>query len=389
MSKYIVVGNTSDSSVAIDLARLMGLAIDVSDLVSLKLYSNSEFCPRFIGQNPDTETIGEVLKDTTVVIVSTTSNLIERNSLAMRNMILSRAAKDNGAERVILFEPDLYYSAQDRGPKRYGADEADRDDKDLKKFNGQPFTAKLYAELLKQSGVDTVVTIHNHSYKVQDLFRATFGDDQFHNLIPAEVYSDYIKRSDMLQCGKDGDNLVLCAPDKGAVPFVKMVHEALNLPECKMITLAKERSGERNVSMTVDPSSPTTLEEIKGKDIIVLDDMVRTGTTIVQCCEMLANCETGKVCFGVTHFYTSSEARENLNTPHIHEILTSNSIPTILNRDEQGRLRRKLVVLKVGKWVADYLLNDILGEDDPRYEKDLYSIDMSSQNKRWPPPQGN
>lgn len=387
MSKYIVVGNTSDNPVAIDMARLMGLTIDVSDLVSLKIYANSEFCPRFIGQDPDNEIIGEVLKDTTVIIISTSSSVVDRNSLGMRNMILARAAKDNGASRVILFEPDLYYSAQDRGPKRYGNRDDDRSDVDLKKFNGQPFTAQLYAELLKQSGVDTVVTIHNHSYKVQDLFREIFGDDQFHNLIPSEVYADYIKKSDMVQCGKDGDNLVLCAPDKGAVPFVKLVHKALNLPECKVVVLAKERSGERQVAMTIDESSPSSLSEMEGKDIIVLDDMVRTGSTIVKCCEMLSKCNTGKVCFGVTHFYPSSEARENLNTQHIHEILTSNTIPTILNRDEQGRLRRKLVVLKVGKWVARYLLDNILDEETGRYEKDLYSIDMSSQNKRWPPPQ--
>lgn len=387
MSKYIVVGNTSDNPVAIDMARLMGLTIDVSDSVSLKIYANSEFCPRFIGQDPDNEVIGEVLNDTTVVIVSTTNNNVDRNSLGMRNMILARAAKDNGAMRVILFEPDLYYSAQDRGPKRMGPSDDDRDDKDLKKFNGQPFTSHLYAELLKQSGVDTVVTIHNHSYKVQDLFRKIFGDDQFHNLIPAEVYADYIKKSDMVQCGKDGDNLVLCAPDKGAVPFVKMVHEALSLSECKVVVLAKERSGERQVEMTIDESSPASLEEMEGKDVIVLDDMVRTGSTIVKCCQMLAKCNTGKVCFGVTHFYPSSEARENLNTPDIHEILTSNTIPTILNRDEQGRLRRKIVILKMGKWVASYLMNNIFDEEIGRYEKDLYSIDMSSQNKRWPPPQ--
>ena len=65
--------------------------------------------------------------------------------------------------------------------------------------------------------------------------------------------------------------------------------------------------------------------------------------------------------------------------------MTTNSIPTILNRDLQGRLRRKLTVLKLGKWISRHAF-DLFGIDDDRYDKDFYSIDMSSQNPRWPPP---
>lgn len=381
--KIIATGNVSDSPLAIDINRLLGIPIDISDRMALKSFANSEFCPRFITNDEDEdnlEKIGKGLKARTVVIVSTTSAHYDRNSLAMRNFVLARAAKDNGAERVILVEPDLFYSAQDRGPF---VDEG-RDIKDVKKFDGQPFTAKLYAQLLKSSGVDTVITVHNHSILVQEEFRKIFEGD-FHNLIPADVYADYIKRSDMVQVGKDGNNLVLVAPDKGAKPFMEEVFKALDLPNCKRVWLQKERTGERHVSMQIAPESEISIEDIEGKDVIVLDDMVRTGNTIVQCCEMLREGHARKVCFGVTHFYTSAEARENLNTPFVDEIMTTNTIPTILNRDQQGRLRRKLVVLKLGKWITRYIL-ELLEMDDELYEKNFYSIDMSSQNLRWPPP---
>ena len=46
----------------------------------------------------------------------------------MRTFLIARAAKDNGAAQVILVEPDLFYSAQDRGPTRNGELEKDRDD---------------------------------------------------------------------------------------------------------------------------------------------------------------------------------------------------------------------------------------------------------------------
>ncbi|MBO7130584.1 MAG: ribose-phosphate pyrophosphokinase [Fibrobacterales bacterium] len=382
---FVVVSNISDNPFAIELARHLGQTLDVSDAIHLKDYANTEFCPRFISSETEMDRIGRSLEGKTVVIASSTNARYTRNALAMRTMIVARAAKDNGAARVILVEPDLFYSAQDRGPTRNGELEKDRSEKDLKKFDGQPFTARLYADLLKLAGVDAVVTVHNHSAKVQALFKETFGG-QFYNLIPVDVYADYIKRSDIVQVGKDGANLVLCAPDAGATPFVELVQKTLDLPGVKRIVMRKERTGERSVTMSLAESSEIGVDEIAGRDVIVLDDMVRTGTTIIQCSEALKAGHTGKVCFGVTHFHTSIEARENLNSPFLDEIMTTNTISTILNRDEQGRLRKKLTVLKLSKWIARHVM-ELLGTYDGRYDRAFYSIDMSSQNKRWPPMQ--
>ena len=384
MDRILLTGNYSDSPFAIDMAQYLGIREEISDLVSLKTYANSEFCPRYISDPDDLESIGARLKGRTVIICSTSTQGRERNNLAMRNFILARAAKENGADRVILIEPDLFYSAQDRGPYRHGDLEANRDLNDMKKFDGQAFSALLYAQLLKQAGVDTVITVHNHSIKVQNLFREIFGGD-FHNLVPVDIYSHYIRTSDFVQTGKDGDNLVLVAPDKGATPFANHVWQTLALPNCKRVVMDKVRSGEREVKMTISPISEVGMDYLRGKDVIVLDDMVRTGSTIVQCCEHLKTAEPNRVCFGVTHFYTSPEAREKLNSPFIDEIMTTSSLTDILNRDQQGRLRRKLVVLKLSKWISRYVLR-LLDIDDGRYEKDFYSIDMSSKNPRWPPP---
>jgi ribose-phosphate pyrophosphokinase len=65
----------------------------------------------------------------------------------------------------------------------------------------------------------------------------------------------------------------------------------------------------------------------------------------------------------------------------IDEILTLNTLPAILNRDEQGRLRRKLVVLKIEGWIAQKLCR-ILGIHG-RDSASRYQIDMSSKNPRF------
>jgi ribose-phosphate pyrophosphokinase len=222
----IIVSNVSDDPFAIDLGHMCGQLEDMADLISLKVYANTEFCPRYLSDEQDLEHIGSTLLGKAVIICSAATNHT-RGSLAARTFILARAAKDNGAGKVILVEPDLFFSAQDRGPQR-GEDEQTRPVEDLKKFDGQAFTARLYAELLKASGVDAVITVHNHSAKVQKLFSRTFGGG-FYNLIPDEVYADYIKNSDLVDPGPGGDNLVLCAPDMGAMPFVTQVHESLGL----------------------------------------------------------------------------------------------------------------------------------------------------------------
>ncbi len=381
-SKYIVVGNSSDDPFAIDVAFAMGQGEDIADLISMKRFANSEFCPRFISDEQDFKNIGNKLEGKSIIIVSTSSLVMSRQSLAMRNLMIARAAKENGAAEVILVEPDLYYSAQDRGPRRdLGETAIVREEKDLKKFDGQLFTAKLYAQMLKLAGVDRVLTVHNHSFSVQSMFTDVF-EGKFHNLIPYDIYVDYLLNSDIVDYGEKGEGLALCAPDKGARAFVKEMFKRLGLEKAKFVLLDKERTSERQVEIKIHQKSETSLEDIQGHDIALFDDMVRTGSTVVKSCQLLKQVNPGKTVFALTHFYASEEGRVKMANTAIDEILTLNTIPTVLNRDIQGRLRKKMVVLKIEKWMALNLCR-ILDLAQPEMGDSLYAIDMSSKNTRW------
>ncbi|HEX7081560.1 MAG TPA: phosphoribosyltransferase family protein [Gammaproteobacteria bacterium] len=380
-SDVIVVGNSSDDPFAIDVAYTVGQAEDIADLISMKTFANSEFCPRFISDEHDFSRIGRKLEGKIVVIVSTSSRQPSRQTLAMRTMLIARAAKENGAREVVLVEPDLFYSAQDRGPRPELGDTAfERDAADLKKFDGQPFTAKLYAQMLRLAGVDRVLTVHNHSVSVQRTFTEIF-EGAFHNLMPYDIYVDYLKNSDIVRYGPEGEGLVLCAPDRGARSFVKEMHARLALPKAKLILLDKERAGERKVQISLHPESQSTFDEIRGHDVVLFDDMVRTGSTVVETCQFLRQVAPGRTVFAVTHFYASEEGRQKMASTAIDEILTLNTLPTILNRDQQGRLRRKMVVLKIEGWLARQLCR-ILGVRCSE-STSLYQIDMSSKNPRF------
>ncbi|MEM7079183.1 MAG: phosphoribosyltransferase family protein [Pseudomonadota bacterium] len=377
----IIVGNSSDDPFAIDVAFSIGQAEDISDLISLKTFANTEFCPRFISDEGDFQNIGSKLAGKTVIIVSTSSRVVSRQTLAMRNLVIARAAKENGATEVVLLEPDLFYSAQDRGALPTEVDtNKEREPGDLKKFDGQPFTARLYAELLKLAGVDRVITVHNHSQAVQLLFNQEFAG-RFHNLIPYEIYTDYLHNSNIIDYNDDGTGLALCAPDAGAREFVEQMFKHLNLPNAKIVQLDKHRFGEREVEIKLHEQSDLRIEELAGLDVVLFDDMVRTGSTVVESCQFLKQINPRRTVFAVTHFYASEEGREKMANTAIDEILTLNTLPTIQNRDEQGRLRKKMVVLKIEKWLARNLCEilDITGKPS----ESLYQIEMSSKNPRF------
>ncbi|MGI6295160.1 MAG: phosphoribosyltransferase family protein [Armatimonadota bacterium] len=378
----LITGTESDNPFAIDIGVYCGQMTDIADVISLKTFANTEFCPRFISDEKDMDEIGNKLSGATVVMVSTASNTLTRNELAMRNMLVARAAKDNGAEKVVLVEPDLFFSAQDRGPRpEHGDVTWTRGAKDYKKFDGQPFSSRFYAQALSLAGVDAVITIHNHSESVQRLFREVMKGE-FVNLNPAEVFADYIRNSDVAPGLSSGAGLLVCAPDDGAREFATQVHDYLNSSTAGLLYFAKQRRDERSVSSFISPESPCPEKSIAGKDVIVFDDMVRTGNTIRECCRQLKEAGAGRVVFFVTHFYSSPEVRETLATQAVDEIVTTNTLPSILNRDMQGRLRRKLTVLKLEKWISDYTMRYI-GHQPSDPCGITYTIDMSSKNPRW------
>jgi ribose-phosphate pyrophosphokinase len=388
----LIVSNWTDASFALDVAHNFGQTTDIADLISLKNFANSEFCPRFLVEEHDLVHIGEGLAGKGVYIISTSSPQHTRVELAMRNLLIASAAKENGAERIALVEPDLFFSAQDRGPHSNDHPQMTTPEA-RKKFDGQPFSARLYAELLREAGVQQVVTVHNHKPEVlAKLYREVNADAGEHppfiSLDVAHIVANFILRTVSVERG--GSNLGFVAPDEGAADFVGRVRQFTGLPESAMVVLKKTRLGQRSVEIASDQD----ISQLKGREVFILDDMVRTGGTIASAIKFLAeNPKTrpDNIFFYCTHSYISPEGRENLNSPYLTEFITTNTLPNVLNRDDQGRLRRKMVVMKIEKWIADALTHCIEGGQPPaeRYGQysvpfadRFYTLDYSTKNVR-------
>ncbi|HEX9841358.1 MAG TPA: phosphoribosyltransferase family protein [bacterium] len=394
-SGTIVVSNVTDASFGLDVAHHFGQTTDISDLISLKTFANTEFCPRFLVDEGDLDNIGHGLKDKRVYIISTSSPQHTRVELAMRNFLIARAAKENGADRVVLVEPDLFFSAQDRGP-HFSDHPQMVTAKDRKKFDGQPFSARMYAEMLRASGVDQVVTVHNHKPDVlRRIYREVYADageqPPFVNLDAAAIVANLILRTVSVE--RNGSNLGFVAPDQGAAEFVSRVRDYTGLKESVTTVLEKTRLGQRNVEL----SASDEVKQLKGRDVFILDDMVRTGGTIAGAIGLLAEDPATKpahIYFYCTHTYISPEGRENLNSQHLTEFITTNTLPNVLNRDDQGRLRKKMVVMKIEAWIADALVHCLEEGQLPeeRYGRQVvpfadrfYKLEFSSKNERRNP----
>ena len=132
----------------------------------------------------------------------------------------------------------------------------------------------------------------------------------------------------------------------------------------------KTRSGQRDVTLDISED----VELLKDRDIFILDDMVRTGGTIAANISAISEsqrCRPKNIFFYSTHTTISQEARENLNSPYLNQFITSNTIPGVLNRDVQGRLRKKIVILKIEKWIANAIRHCL---EESQLPEDIYGI---------------
>ena len=265
MSSPIVVSNVSDASFAIGVAHASLQPYDIADMISLKSFVNSEFCPRFMQDDVSELNLGHGLDGKSVYIISTHSPHLSRNELAMRNFLIASAAKENGAKFVALVEPDLYYSAQDRGPRTLDHPQV-TDFASREKFVGQPCSAELYANLLKNSGVDAVMTVHNHKPDVmKGIYEKVYGPSDenrlppFINLDISPIIANYILRSGLVRLWNYGEHVGFVAPDDGAAEFVQRVREFTglhNIRLCHMVYDSRDVEMKRSLSKLAEALIP-------------------------------------------------------------------------------------------------------------------------------------
>src|SRR3984957_8484839 len=167
-------------------------------------------------------------------------------------------------------------------------------------------TAKLVANLLVSAGANRILTMDLHSQQIQGFF-----DIPVDHLYASPVFFQYLAaaRSDML---------VVCSPDVGGM---KMAAAYANELGAGLGLVAKRRQNATTVE------SMAVIGEIKGRDILLVDDITETAGTLTAAAKILREKGARSVRAAVSHCILNEMAYERLRGGQIDELLTTNSVP--------------------------------------------------------------
>jgi ribose-phosphate pyrophosphokinase len=221
---------------------------------------------------------------------------IDQNYMAF--LIAVRTFREWGANHVTGILPYLAYARQDKPTK----------------FQREPTTAELMADLSIKAGLSRLVVWDPHTPQVHG----------FYGSIPVDAISPLALFTDEFQRYRGDDDVIAVAPDAGATKFIMRFARALSI-SCAVASKYRPRPEEAEVS--------EIMGDFEGKRIaIVLDDMINTGGTVEAAVTTLVE-DKGieEVHLGVSHNLCAPRALERLSdlhtSYHLEEVIVTNSVP--------------------------------------------------------------
>jgi ribose-phosphate pyrophosphokinase len=208
----------------------------------------------------------------------------------MELLLMIDAARGASAGRVTAVMPHYSYARSDK--------------KDHPRIS---IGGRLVADLLVTAGVDRVLTMTLHAPQVHAFFRVP--TDQLNALRElAEHFSQY-----------DLSNAIVVSPDLGNAKSASLFARMLGTP---VAAGAKERFENDRVEIS------SIIGEVEGRDVIVLDDEIANGSTIIAILDLLARQGAGSVRVACTHGIFSNGALDRIAAiPQVLEIVTTDTVP--------------------------------------------------------------
>jgi len=238
---------------------------------------------------PDGETfikIEENVRGEDVFVVQPTSPPTNHNLMEL--FIMIDALRRASASRITAVLPFYGYARQDR--------------KDQPRV---PITAKLIANLLVAAGVNRILAMDLHAQQIQGFF-----DIPVDHLYAAPVMYDYLRKKSL-------PDLVVVSPDVGGL---KMAHAYSQVLESGLAIVAKRRKNATEVE------SMAVIGEIRGKNILLVDDLTETAGTLTSAAALLKKKGAKKILACVSHAILNNVGIERLRKSAIDELITTDTV---------------------------------------------------------------
>jgi ribose-phosphate pyrophosphokinase len=231
--------------------------------------------------------IGKISKKKSVVVQSiyppVDTNLVQALSLITK-------AKENSSE-VIVVIPYMGYARQDR-----------------EFLPGEIVTMKVLGKLFKGAGASKVIVIDIHS-----LIGLKYFSIKTKNVTAIPDLVKYFKKLSLK------DPLVV-SPDQGGKNRAKEFAKEFNLDY-----IALEKTRDRKTG-TVKIKTKN-LEQVENRDLILVDDMISTGGSIIKATQFLKKQKCKKIYVACTHALLMNDAEKKIRKAGVTSIISTNTIP--------------------------------------------------------------
>jgi ribose-phosphate pyrophosphokinase len=251
--------------------------------------------------------IGENVRGRDVFLVQSTSTPV--NDHLMELLIMMDAARRASAASITAVMPYFGYARQDR-----------------KVAPRVPITARLVADLITSAGASRFVSMELHAGQIQGFF-----DMPSDHLYAAPVLLDHMRKR-----FPDPENLVVISPDAGGVERARAYAKRLG---CTLAIVDKRRT-KANVAEVMN-----LIGDVKGKNALILDDMVDTAGTLTQGAKAVMNAGALKVVAYAVHPILSGPAIARIEESVLDELVVTNTV--ILS--ERAKACKKISQLSVSR----------------------------------------
>ncbi len=211
------------------------------------------------------------------------------NDHLMELLIMCDAMRRSSARRITAVVPYFGYARQDRkpGPRT-------------------PISAKLVANLITEAGANRVLTLDLHAGQIQGFF-----DIPTDNLYSVPEMARDVKKN------YDVSNVIVVSPDVGGVVRARSLGKRLDA-QLAIVDKRRERAGESEVMNVIG--------DVKGKDCLLIDDIVDSGGTLCNAAEALLKNGATSVTAYITHGVLSGGAVARIGASKLKELVITDSI---------------------------------------------------------------